>query len=292
MTHTASRIARQLRLPPDRVLSLESVSGRSAPFALSGPFSSITCLWGEIRVISPELGAIPLTRGEILTWPGGPLEVAVAANSFGIVAQGQAEAIRRLGSMWDEQGWTRDTAVLNHQRAPRRMLRALVEMTRRLRRSDAEFKPGELPGFVEGVNEYRNDLGARLAMAPGRTLRQKQRCFERLLRVRLQVLVQPQRRWSLTEMAAVATYSPWHFQRAFTTVFGQSPHEFVEDVRLKLGRKLLAQAHLSIADVASAVGYESHSNFTRILKKRHGLTARHFRRRAHGGAAPHSRLGA
>jgi AraC-like DNA-binding protein len=272
------RITRQIRYPSGQVITLESVQGRNSAFLVEGPATTIQCLWGEIRVSSPELGNIPLGRGDMLSWPSGALEVLSGPGALGLIAHGQPAALRRLGSMWDEPNWTGDTLVTNYQRTPTAYRAAFLKLMRRMRASENDLDPASVPGFIDGVARYRTTLGARLASTPGRTLRSKQRGFERLVRVRLQVLMQPQRKWTLAEMAAQAKYSPWHFQRAFVSVFDESPHEFVQDVRLRLGRKLLAQPHLSIADVATAVGYESHSNFTRIIKQRHGVTANELRR--------------
>jgi AraC-like DNA-binding protein len=268
----------QVRYSSGLSVTLEVLLGRRPNTRIAGPAIAIHCLWGEIRVSSPELGTVPLVRGEMLCWPAGAIEIASGAGAIGVLVQGQPAALRRLGSMWDEPDWDGDNLVSDHQRSPRLLRIALVELVRRMRAAEGRLDPTSIPGFLDGIEAYRGGLGRRLASTPGRTLRSRQRGYERLVRVRLQVLSQPRRRWTLPEMAAQAKFSVWHFQRAFAAVFDETPHEFVQAVRLRRAFRLLAQSHLSISDIAASSGFDNAGNLSRLIKKHHGVTATRLRR--------------
>ena len=70
------------------------------------------------------------------------------------------------------------------------------------------------------------------------------------------------------------------FAVRFAQVFGQTPIEFVQRVRLRLGAQLLRGTDLPIKLVAVSVGYTSRSYFTRAFRNAHGIDPKAFRARA------------
>jgi methylphosphotriester-DNA--protein-cysteine methyltransferase len=47
-------------------------------------------------------------------------------------------------------------------------------------------------------------------------------------------------------LAREAALSPWHFHRLFTAAFGETPHEFLTDLRMARARELLASGRYSV----------------------------------------------
>jgi AraC family transcriptional regulator len=82
---------------------------------------------------------------------------------------------------------------------------------------------------------------------------------------------------SFGELARVAGLSAPRFAVVFRNTFGTSPHQYILKERIKEARALLALRHLSIADVALAVGFSSQSHFTLAFKNAVGVTPRHYR---------------
>ncbi|WP_284268560.1 helix-turn-helix domain-containing protein [Mesorhizobium huakuii] len=80
------------------------------------------------------------------------------------------------------------------------------------------------------------------------------------------------RKIALAEMAAVCGLSSYHFVRAFSRTFGVPPHQYVLDLRLDFAEKLLAETHMTIADIAHLSGFSSQSHFTTVMKKYRRLT--------------------
>jgi len=77
-----------------------------------------------------------------------------------------------------------------------------------------------------------------------------------------------------------------HLQRSFRAVYGESLLGFVQGLRLRAARRLLATTDMPIHAVAAAVGFESQSYFTRLFAREVGVPPARYRRARHGGAEP------
>ena len=67
--------------------------------------------------------------------------------------------------------------------------------------------------------------------------------------------------------------------RRFTLATGQTPHGYLQAVRLQAARALLEVGDLPVQSVAVQVGYNDVSSFTRLFKDVIGLTPGSYRRR-------------
>ncbi len=80
-------------------------------------------------------------------------------------------------------------------------------------------------------------------------------------------------------LAERANLSTRHFNRKFRAVFGLTPADFVEELRLDEARWLLANADGSIENVAGEIGYRSDDTFRRAFERRFGVGPSEYRRR-------------
>lgn len=85
------------------------------------------------------------------------------------------------------------------------------------------------------------------------------------------MLEAPDRDWTLDELAARANASRATLVRLFQKIGGQAPLAFLTELRLELARRKLASSALSLAAIASEVGYQSESAFSRAFQKRFGI---------------------
>lgn len=76
---------------------------------------------------------------------------------------------------------------------------------------------------------------------------------------------------SLEELAAAACLSKFHFLRLFKMAFGKTPHQFVNDVRVRRAQELLQHASLEIHEIASRVGFRDASSFSRVFFHQTGM---------------------
>jgi AraC family transcriptional regulator len=77
---------------------------------------------------------------------------------------------------------------------------------------------------------------------------------------------------TLAELSLVAGMSTYHFARTFKQVTGVTPHQYVLNVRVEHAKSLLLQGKLTIAEIASQVGFFDQSHFTRSFKRLVGVT--------------------
>lgn len=82
---------------------------------------------------------------------------------------------------------------------------------------------------------------------------------------------------SLSELAAEACLSQFHFSRLFRAATGLSPHRYVTERRIHDAKTKLADGRLSLAEIALTAGFGSQGSFTRIFRKHTGLTPGQFR---------------
>ena len=73
-------------------------------------------------------------------------------------------------------------------------------------------------------------------------------------------------------IAAQVGVTTRHLQRLFRLHTGASPGKFYMDLRLRRARLLLQQTRMPVLEVAVAVGFSSHSHFSKRYRERYGLT--------------------
>ncbi len=103
---------------------------------------------------------------------------------------------------------------------------------------------------------------------------------------------EPQRPWTLEELARAAGVSRTVLAARFAARVGCPPMQYLALWRMQLAAKLLADRALTVAAVAHRVGYESEAAFSRTFKKLTGVPPGDWRRgraAADGGAGPAAR---
>jgi AraC family transcriptional regulator len=90
---------------------------------------------------------------------------------------------------------------------------------------------------------------------------------------------------ALSDLAAVSGLSVSHCQRAFRTAMGISLHQYVIRRRVERARSLLAQAHLSLTEVAHSVGFAHQSHLATHMRRILGTSPFSLRQRANSKPA-------
>lgn len=91
-------------------------------------------------------------------------------------------------------------------------------------------------------------------------------------------------KWGVSEAARLCGIGPAHLARAFKQSMGTTLRNYLEDVRLRLARGMLAEGDEPIGQIATRLGFAHASAFSIAFKRGVGLTPRLFRR--HGGVVP------
>jgi len=91
------------------------------------------------------------------------------------------------------------------------------------------------------------------------------------------ILDHPQRDHTVQDLADLAAMSRACFAARFREAYGAGPIELLRTVRLRRAAELLAATDLPVKRVASHVGYDSRSYFSRAFKAQHGVSPEAFR---------------
>jgi transcriptional regulator GlxA family with amidase domain len=83
---------------------------------------------------------------------------------------------------------------------------------------------------------------------------------------------------TLTDLAAAACISRFHFARLFRASTGASPMQYVRHARVAAAKTMLAQENPSICAVAVELGFFDQSHFTRTFRRVTGMPPGRFKR--------------
>jgi transcriptional regulator GlxA family with amidase domain len=67
------------------------------------------------------------------------------------------------------------------------------------------------------------------------------------------------------------------FRKAFKRMTGQSPNQYHLNVRLNRAKKLLTSTVLNINEISNHTGFESVYYFSKLFKKKNGVSPRSYR---------------
>jgi AraC family transcriptional regulator len=82
---------------------------------------------------------------------------------------------------------------------------------------------------------------------------------------------------SLSDIAAVADLSQFHFSRAFRKSTGLTPQQYLMQQRIERAKVLLAKEELPIVEVGLQTGFKNQSHFTTLFRKYTKLTPKLWR---------------
>lgn len=103
----------------------------------------------------------------------------------------------------------------------------------------------------------------------------------RITRVLRSMEADPAAPHALSDLAAEARLSPYHFLRCFEAVTGETPHQYLRRLRLRRAAMLLkeesARVPTRILDIALDCGFGDVSNFNRAFRAEFGQNPRAYR---------------
>lgn len=93
---------------------------------------------------------------------------------------------------------------------------------------------------------------------------------------------QPERIWTVQQLAAGVGLSRSRFSVLFSQIVGESPQSYVTRTRMQHASRLLYEQGNSLTDIALATGYESDSSFSKAFRRQYGKTPGQYRRDSTG----------
>jgi AraC family transcriptional regulator len=88
------------------------------------------------------------------------------------------------------------------------------------------------------------------------------------------------RPFTLEELAGVASFSKFHFNRIFLAMTGESPFRYIQRIRIqRAAMQLIITPHRTVGDIALNCGFSDASVFSRCFRDYFGMSATMWRRR-------------
>ena len=131
------------------------------------------------------------------------------------------------------------------------------------------------------------ELGSHLLASTLRVMLRDERCDRRddfgrsrsIEAVKEAISLDPERKWTLHDLAQLANVSPYHLSHLFRQKAGVPVYRFVVRTRLANALDAVLDTDTGLAAIAQDTGFASHSHFTTHFRDFFGLTPRQLRRR-------------
>jgi AraC-like DNA-binding protein len=101
---------------------------------------------------------------------------------------------------------------------------------------------------------------------------------------------EPQRNWTVPELAKEACLSRSAFADRFTQTLGEPPLTYLTRHRMRLAARQLGTSGLSVGKIAEQVGYASEAAFSQAFKREHGVSPSAWRAQRLSEGAAHRAL--
>lgn len=141
------------------------------------------------------------------------------------------------------------------------------------------YNPNQHAG-LEAMLTFFGELGVRITEHNGK--QQKERSHGIVDRVNSYIHQFLHEELSLTKLAEVVYLSPPYLSRMYKQMTGTGLLEYINETRIQRGKHLLKQTDKKIHDIASEVGFESAPYFTRLFRKKMGMTPQEYRESSKG----------
>ena len=254
-----------------------------------GPFSVKTVVRGEAtwRVAGQNFRVdrhtcLVVDHGEpydLSIYAPTPVETFVVFFADAFLADVATTRLSPLNALLDDPAGRRDL-VLSIGRRLWRNTTNLHRFVATVRRADP-LNPARIDALLRHVLDACADLVAqarderdRIQAAKATTRKELHR---RLLRGRALIDETFDQPFDLDQVALHSCLSPHHFHRAFRAAFEEPPYAYVARRRIECACRLLDESDMPVADVCTAVGYESLQSFTATFGSRVGCTPAAFR---------------
>lgn len=82
---------------------------------------------------------------------------------------------------------------------------------------------------------------------------------------------------TIEQLSREIALSPYYLIRLFRSVYKQTPHQYLIQLRIKKAKDLLINSNLSVTEICAVVGYESLGSFSALFYKTVGVSPSIYR---------------
>ena len=99
----------------------------------------------------------------------------------------------------------------------------------------------------------------------------------RILKVLMYIEKNIEEELSVGELAKLACYSPFHFNRVFQAIVGQTVHQYIKRLRIHRAAGKLRYTNQPVTEIALDTSYDTPSAFTKAFKQFMGTSPKRYR---------------
>lgn len=178
-----------------------------------------------------------------------------------------------------------ESRLAQHMLLPPALMLARSRLWRRLAGGDVDALEAEECGIELLAAALRVARTQRAVPPRGAAARHLPGRIRRVVRAVEAISAEPQRKWTLGELAALANLSPGHLAHVFRGEMGISVYGFVVRTRLACALDAVLDSDTGLTDIALDAGFASHSHFTAKFRGLFGRTPQDLRRGVRGATA-------
>ena len=249
--------------------------GRGCVLRISGLAAAVWIpLRGRLQVDAANADSIAMPGELRVTEPEPRIHAIGRGNALWLALIGSPASWRRALNGIVEMPTPEPVLLPARHRADAALRRRAIALAR----AEDGARADKAEALIESIAAQQAAFAPAIARCPGRTFAQRRQVFLRLQRVRNYLASNCHLDIDNESLARMASYSPWHFIRAFRAAYQETPHAFLVRMRLERARRLLSASPLAIAEIALASGFENRCAFSRLFRERFGVTAGAVRR--------------
>jgi AraC family transcriptional regulator len=144
---------------------------------------------------------------------------------------------------------------------------------------------GSMIAIANALVRAEVDVDAATARLPALRAATRAELTRRLKRGAAFIAASLDQQLAIERVAGEACLSPFHFHRLFTAFFGETPHRYIDRLRIERAKALLRGSRRSVAEIALECGFETPGAFATRFAKCVGVTPSAFRKNGEVPAA-------
>jgi AraC-like DNA-binding protein len=210
--------------------------------------------------------------------PGPPVETFCVFFERGFVEDAWRSSASGDAPLLDDP---ERSAVLGFEERLRPRGGRIDRTLRRMRELAASGGDAE-GGFYDlalGLVDLRVELAREIGRVPAARASTRHELHARVQRGRQALDEMLTENLPLKSIARLAHLSPFHFHRAFSAVFGETPLAYRTRRRLERAARLLGETDAPVIEVCLDTGFESAASFSTLFRRRYGASPTEFRRK-------------
>ena len=86
----------------------------------------------------------------------------------------------------------------------------------------------------------------------------------------------PEIQYSLKYLSRKSGLSPFKLQEGFKALYGRTVSDYIRNVRVEAGEKLIRTSDLNISEIVYTIGLTSRSYFSKIFKEKYNCSPKHY----------------